>query len=89
MLPLLRNAVARPGSALRGVPRILDDLPVLTRRPDIDRIISFRGGGGLNRASGRFGDAIIGQQSLQFNIPLITEDKELARAVLAAGGKVR
>jgi RHS repeat-associated protein len=84
--PELRNAVAL-GRGIRGVPRALDGLRVLGQRPSIDAIINFRGG--LARATGRFGDGIIGAQALEFGIPLITNDAELAAAVRAAGGVVR
>ncbi|XYH97998.1 RHS repeat-associated core domain-containing protein [Sorangium sp. So ce1128] len=83
--PELRNAVAR--GSLRGVPRALEGLPVLNQRPSVDGIINFRGG--LVRQTGRFGDGIIGSQSVEFGIPLITNDAELAAAVRAAGGVVR
>jgi RHS repeat-associated protein len=83
--PELRNAVAR--GSLRGVPGALNRVDVLCRRPPIDAIINFRGG--LVRSRGRFGDGIIGAQSVEFGIPLITNDVELANAVRAAGGTVR
>ena len=75
------------GRGLRGVPRALSDLPVLEARPNINSIIDFRGT--LTRATGRFGDGIIGAQATEFGIPLNTDDAELAAAVQAAGGTVR
>jgi hypothetical protein len=65
----------------------LGELPILGEKPSIDAIINFRGS--LQRATGRFGDGIIGAQAVEFGIPLITNDTELAAAVRAAGGIVR
>jgi predicted nucleic acid-binding protein len=84
--PELRNAVGKGG--LRGVPRALNSVPVLEQRPSIDAIINFRGQ--LARSTGRFGDGlIIGAQAVEFGVPLITNDVELATTVRAAGGVVR
>ena len=83
--PELRNAVAR--GSLRGTPRALESLEVLSQRPSINAIINFRGN--LIKLRGRFGDGIIGAQALEFGIPLVTNDAELAAAVRAAGGIVR
>lgn len=84
--PELREAVSR-GGGLRGVPRALDDLEVDTQRPSIDTIINIRGA--LLKKQGRFGDGIIGAQAVQSGRPLVTNDKELANVVRAAGGTVR
>lgn len=84
--PELRNAVAR-GMGLRGVPRVLDALPVLTARPSIDLVINVRGA--LKRRTGSFGDGIIGAQAIEFRLPLITDDAELAAVVRSMGGTVR
>jgi predicted nucleic acid-binding protein len=84
--PELRNAVAR-GRGLRGVPRVLDTLPVLTSRPSIDLVINVRGA--LKRKTGSFGDGIIGAQAIEFRLPLITDDNELAAVVRSMGGTVR
>jgi predicted nucleic acid-binding protein len=81
----LRNAVSTGN--LRGVPRALDGVDVLTQRPSLDSIINIRGS--LLKETGRFGDGIIGAQSVEFGMPLVTNDVELAAAVRALGGTVR
>jgi predicted nucleic acid-binding protein len=72
---------------LRGVPRKLDALPVLSHRPSIDTIVNVRGM--LMRQTGKVGDGIIGAQALELGLTLITDDTELARVVASLGGKVR
>jgi hypothetical protein len=84
--PELRSVVAR-GQGLRGVPRVLDIVPVVAERPSLDLIINIRGQ--LVRTSGRFGDGIIGVQSVEFTLPLITDDAELSRTVQVFGGVTR
>jgi len=84
--PELRNVVARPGG-LRGVPKVLDNLNVLTRRPSLNLRINIRGE--LPKGSGNFGDGIIGAQAIENGIPLITSDVNLAGAVVRFGGRVR
>jgi RHS repeat-associated protein len=83
--PELQNVVAR--GKLKGMPRSLDNIEVYDQRPSIDEIINFRGG--LTRKRGKFGDGIIGAQAVKSGMPLVTNDRELAQAVRAAGGTVR
>jgi hypothetical protein len=52
-------------------------------------MMSSISGGTLQRERGRFGDGIIGAQAVKSGIPLITNDRELGRAVRSAGGTVR
>ena len=82
--PELEAVVARGGS-LRGVPRALDNIDVLSQRPSLDTIINLRAR--INR--GTFGDGIIGAQALEFELPLITNDQELTLRVWELGGTVR
>ena len=83
--PELRNAAS--SGSLRGVPAILDDLPVLSTRPSLNTRINVRGQ--LPAGRGRFGDGIIGGQAIEGRIPLITDDPALAGAVRALGGVAR
>ena len=55
-------------------------------RPDPDLTITIRGLSG--RVTGLFGDGIIGAQALQYRIPLVTNDGELAEIVRRLGGTV-
>jgi len=43
----------------------------------------------LTAKEGVFGDGIIGAQTLEFGLPLITRDRELAKIVRSLGGTVR
>ena len=83
--PELRNAVS--AGNLRGVPRALDELPVLNTRPSLNTRINIRGQ--LPAGRGRFGDGIIGGQAVEGGIPLITDDAALGAAVRALGGVAR
>ena len=64
----------------------VDELPTLTEKPDINSIINFRGEL-TPKKKGNFGDGVIGSQSLDLDIPLISGDKALVNAVKKAGGK--
>jgi RHS repeat-associated protein len=84
--PELRNAVSS-GRGLRGVPKILNDLEVLTNQPSINLRINIRGQ--ISSPRGNFGDGIIGAQAIENNMTLITSDQQLANAVQSFGGGVR
>jgi RHS repeat-associated protein len=83
--PELEAVVAR-GEGLRGMPRALNNVDVLSQRPSLDTVINLRASG-VTR--GRFGDGIIGAQALEFGLPLITNDKQLTLRVWELGGTVR
>jgi predicted nucleic acid-binding protein len=85
--PELRNAVSS-GRGLKGVPHVLDDLPILSQAPSLDARINLRGK--LNpKDRGLFGDGIIGAQAIENEIPLVTDDKWLKMVVRKYGGEVR
>jgi len=84
-IPEMRNAVTHGN--LRGVPGAAYDLPTLTTQPSLNTRINIRGM--LRDRPGRFGDGIIGAQALENNLPLITNDKDLIKAVRALGGTTR
>lgn len=83
--PELRNAVST--GSLRGVPGSLYDLPVINPPTSIHTRINVRGQ--LRARRGRFGDGVIGAQSIDNGIPLITDDKELRRVINSMGGLAR
>ncbi|WP_171092235.1 RHS repeat-associated core domain-containing protein [Usitatibacter rugosus] len=83
--PEMQNATKH--SNLKGVPRALDDIPVLADVPSLDLRINIRGQ--LPDKAGRFGDGIIGAQALEKRIPLVTNDTDLAKVVRGRGGEVR
>jgi len=84
-IPEMRNAVTH--GKLRGVPGAAYDLPTLTTQPSLNARINIRGM--LPDRPGRFGDGIIGARALENNLPLITNDKDLIKAVRALGGTTR
>lgn len=85
--PEMTNSVLM-GRGLKGVPRVLDDLPVLSERPAIDARINIRGQ--LNPGKpGLFGDGIVGAQAIENRIPLVTDDRELIELIRSLGGVVR
>lgn len=84
-IPEMRNAVTHGN--LRGVPGAAYDLPTLITQPSLNARINIRGM--LPDKPGRFGDGIIGAQALENNLPLITNDKDLIKAVQALGGTTR
>jgi len=80
--PELRNAVSTGN--LRGVPGALNDLPVINPPTSVHTRINVRSQ--LPAGRGRFGDGVIGAQSLDNGIPLITDDKALRNVVNSMGG---
>ena len=89
-LPLVSDitrAELRASTSLRGVPKILDDLSVVSHRPSLDLRINLRGK--ITDTYGRLGDGLIGAQAIELGIPLITNDRGLTRAVREFGGTVR
>lgn len=89
--PELRNSIARNQrlgrNKLRGLPRVLDELPVLITRPSPDTAINVRSL--IGRGEGAFGDGVVGGQALDLGIPLITNDRALREAVQSLGGTTR
>lgn len=85
-IPEMRNAVSTPGG-LSGVPCAAYDLPTVAAVPNLNLRINLRGE--LPARPGRFGDGIIGAQALQFELPLVTNDHDLAELVARYGGIVR
>lgn len=85
--PEMANSVLM-GRGLKGVPRVLDELPVLSERPPIDTRINIRGQLNPSRP-GLFGDGIISAQAIENGIPLVTDDRELIELIRGLGGVVR
>lgn len=84
-IPEMKNAVTHGN--LRGVPGTAYDLPTLLTKPSLNTRINIRGM--LPDRPGRFGDGIIGGQAIENNLPLITNDKALQRAIETLGGATR
>lgn len=81
----IRSLVNR--DKIKGVPAAAKDIPVVGL-PGVNARINVRAGLTPGRPR-NFADGIIGGTALERGSTLVTRDKELRRAVIGAGGKVR